>query len=1001
MTRPERDDAREIRDGQPERGWPERGWMDLALAAYVDPLARGRTVLFVGEPQSAAATRLGEVAGRLEVVPTGTRQRPSRSGRGTLRSHAESAEWDLVWITDAAAIVGDAAQLREVAEALSPRGVAVLAVDADADYEELYRGLRAQFEHVRMLGQAPFVGQAVVDFAGAQRDPSLSFDGSIVGEQGMQPARYVGLCGARPVSLDPHAIVQLPADESASAGEARRDLDAARARLEHSERRLEQAQREIARSGQKLDELRHELARVQGGLAATEADLRTAQERERAENEKGVALAARLETAENALRAAEEALADAASNEDAQAELDALERSLRDRAKEILELRGEVERRGTLVRDILEGRQAPAPAPEIPSTPPPAPAAALVASVVAPPPPPVSESEELATLRAALVAAQRRAVDAEADQAAASFARDEAAAHAQRLREERASEVAAHARDAGRARGLLARVAELEEVRALLEARAELLHADLRDANARIRDAQRETELVREQYELAVAQARAIEHARTEDKQRSEAGVGPTIAEAVATALSEATARSEAALARVGAEVQAVEAARQRADEEIVRLRTSLELVEAKAARERSELESRLAGLEATLTSERSALEDRVEAITRERGAKIDELSGEISGLRLLVADLEAARSASEAARSQLEGVEAARAQASSVAATEELASLRDRHERVSEAHRAALELQQMTAARADAEAARAIELAQRVLALDGLVARLQSALAQESQRADAARRGLRAVEQKLAEAVEARDALETVHLVRSEEERRTTSGLESRLAAAERELSRGREIVALLGAALADTRALLSDAAARLPGSVAAEPRGAPTDAVLRERLDEMRLAIEDRDILLRSLTAQLQDKDDRIRGLESTLRTGPAARGDEDALRAAVAERDERITRLRGELDEARATQQRLEVASGSTREREAELRRLQGAIADRDAQLMAIEGRAVAAERDLRDMRETFAQARVQLEHVLGDTRVRAGTAGELGDHVAELLRLLRRF
>ena len=284
MTRPERDDAREIRDGQPERGWPERGWMDLALAAYVDPLARGRTVLFVGEPQSAAATRLGEVAGRLEVVPTGTRQRPSRSGRGTLRSHAESAEWDLVWITDAAAIVGDAAQLREVAEALSPRGVAVLAVDADADYEELYRGLRAQFEHVRMLGQAPFVGQAVVDFAGAQRDPSLSFDGSIVGEQGMQPARYVGLCGARPVSLDPHAIVQLPADESASAGEARRDLDAARARLEHSERRLEQAQREIARSGQKLDELRHELARVQGGLAATEADLRTAQERERAEN---------------------------------------------------------------------------------------------------------------------------------------------------------------------------------------------------------------------------------------------------------------------------------------------------------------------------------------------------------------------------------------------------------------------------------------------------------------------------------------------------------------------------------------------------------------------------------------------------------------------------------------------------------------------------------------------------------------------------------------------
>jgi hypothetical protein len=43
----------------------------------------------------------------------------------------------------------------------------------------------------------------------------------------------------------------------------------------------------------------------------------------------------------------------------------------------------------------------------------------------------------------------------------------------------------------------------------------------------------------------------------------------------------------------------------------------------------------------------------------------------------------------------------------------------------------------------------------------------------------------------------------------------------------------------------------------------------------------------------------------------------------------------------------------------------------------------------------------MREAFAWARAELEQVLGDTRVRAGAAGDLGDHVAELLRLLRRF
>jgi len=344
MTRTEREDARD-----PRETMPERGWMDLALAVYAEPLARGRMVLFVGDPQSPAAARLGSAAARLEVVPTGARQRPSRSGRGTLRSHAEAGEWDLVWLSDATGVVGDPAQLREVAEALSPRGVAVLAVDAgEAVYEALFRDLRAHFEHVRMLGQAPFSGQAIVDFAAAQRDPGLSFDDSIVGEDGLSPARFIGLCGPRPIGLEAHTIVQLPADESASSGEARRDLDAARARLEHSERRLEQAQREIARSGQKLDELRHELARAQGELSR--ADERTGAETTRAAEH-----AARLEAAETALRAAEEALSASASNEDAEGEVAELERSLHDRAKEIVELRGELERRGTLVRDVLEG----------------------------------------------------------------------------------------------------------------------------------------------------------------------------------------------------------------------------------------------------------------------------------------------------------------------------------------------------------------------------------------------------------------------------------------------------------------------------------------------------------------------------------------------------------------------------------------------------------------------------------------------------------------------
>lgn len=929
MTRS--NDARETRDVP-----PERSWMDLALAAYVEPLARGRAVLFVGDPQSPAAGRLGEVAARLEVVASSSRQRPSRAGRGTLRSHAESGEWDLVWLGDAANVVGDASQLREIAEALSSRGAAIFGLDGDvASYEAGYQSLRGHFEHVRMLGQAPFAGQSIVDFAGAQRDPGLSFDGSLVGDAGSAPHRFVAVCSARAVSLEPHTIVQTPIEQSASSSEARRDLDAARARLEHSERRLEQAQREIARSGQKLDELRHELARAQAGLAE-------AVQRAEAEGARAAELAARLETAEGALRAAERELAEVAASEDAAAEMVELERALHECAKENVALREELSRRAVLVRDILETR-----APAAASTPTP-----LSADVEA----------ELASLREALVAAQRRAVDAEAARAAAVFARDEAVEAEARARSALQNDVAQHAREAGRARGLLSRVAELEELRGLLEARIELLHSDLRDARQQIREAQREAELARERYELAVATARAMERGEA-SAASAERGPTPSSDE------------------RLRAELTAAEQALADARQEAARLRTELELLASQGARERAETTGRVAELEATLAAERAAFEGRVEAVARAEAARVEGLEGEVSGLRWLVADLEAARAALatrplppdthrdlEAAQGQLE--------------------------RLKEAHQAEVALRQMTLARADAETARAIELSQRVLALDALVARLQSALVQETDRAATARQALRAVEQRLAEAVAARDALEAMQVVRLGEERKQTEALEARLARSEASLALARDVQEVLRAAVTEARALLADASARLP---AGSPGVGGTDPTMRDRVEEMRRAIEDRDLLLRSLTAQLQDRDDRIRGLEQTLRGQARGAGDADTLRASVAERDERIARLRAELDEARATLARLEAGQGSQRERDAELRRLQGALADREAKLTALEARAMAAERDHREMRDTFAAARARLEALLGDTRGRADT----GEHVAELVRLLRRF
>ena len=64
--------------------------------------------------------------------------------------------------------------------------------------------MAAHFTSVRMLGQAPFVGYAIAEFAAS--DPEPTIDTSLADVQKKEPDWFLVLAGERNVRLDPFAL---------------------------------------------------------------------------------------------------------------------------------------------------------------------------------------------------------------------------------------------------------------------------------------------------------------------------------------------------------------------------------------------------------------------------------------------------------------------------------------------------------------------------------------------------------------------------------------------------------------------------------------------------------------------------------------------------------------------------------------------------------------------------------------------------------------------------
>ncbi|MBI3201624.1 MAG: hypothetical protein IT377_31385 [Polyangiaceae bacterium] len=403
----------------------------VALAAYAEPVLEGRRVVVFGDSSSGLAEQLLERGARLIHVYDPDAARVAEStvkNRSPNIAIAALSDMGLalrdgafdVGLVEDLTLTGPAhSVLKRLRRALSPRGVALIAApnpevtrrllpggpsfDSALDYYQLYDAVSSEFSHVRMLGQTPFVGFVVVDFA-AQGTPDPSLDTAFVPGGAEEPEWFIAFASAVPLRLDEFQIVQLPLDlldpravsahgdaERASAREAEHrlrerlaDLEAEvndlqgqlrtartrdpnteemlslRTELASKERWVAEVEARAAVADARADEAEAELDRVRDTIAseraaageplraaeATIAQLREELARQSAENHTLLERAAQQDQRIAALSAV--------TSEKEGDELESLEAQLRSRGAEIRRLEADLRRTERLGRQLVD-----------------------------------------------------------------------------------------------------------------------------------------------------------------------------------------------------------------------------------------------------------------------------------------------------------------------------------------------------------------------------------------------------------------------------------------------------------------------------------------------------------------------------------------------------------------------------------------------------------------------------------------------------------------------
>jgi hypothetical protein len=284
------------------------------LAAFAESLVEGRRVVVFGSALSPTARLLLERGARLvhvcDPAPLRVAEAQKRATApgltlSTLNDDeiaAREGAVDFVLVEHLGAF--DARSVVEKAKKLlAVRGVALFCTPnrearrpllptpepaaAPLDYYALYDLVKAEFEHVRMLGQAPFVGYAVVDFA-PEGDPEPVVDSDFVPRGSEEPELFVAVAARHRPNVPGHALVQLPLESvlaqaapaerpvrperSAPPPELVRKLEQQEAWIRELEGRAATADERADVAEDELEELRERLAREEGSISKQAAE---------------------------------------------------------------------------------------------------------------------------------------------------------------------------------------------------------------------------------------------------------------------------------------------------------------------------------------------------------------------------------------------------------------------------------------------------------------------------------------------------------------------------------------------------------------------------------------------------------------------------------------------------------------------------------------------------------------------------------------------------------
>jgi len=211
----------------------------IVLGAYAESLFDGRRVVLFGDATTSLAEEIAERGARVvhvydpiaaRAAEAGARNRDARISALPLDGAdiaVRDGAFDLAIVEDLSSIEEPAKLLHRVRRALTPRGAAIVASpnpearlalvprksaasSSELGYYDLYDLVSSEFPDVRMLGQTPFVGYAIVDFA-PEEEPEVNLDSGLVPGGAEEPEWFVAVASSAPVDVDAFDIVQLPA----------------------------------------------------------------------------------------------------------------------------------------------------------------------------------------------------------------------------------------------------------------------------------------------------------------------------------------------------------------------------------------------------------------------------------------------------------------------------------------------------------------------------------------------------------------------------------------------------------------------------------------------------------------------------------------------------------------------------------------------------------------------------------------------------------------------